>query len=89
MHQSEDLALVGGNDGVAGVISLAENRLLFPLKGGEGAITGGLWAHERAVISTSTGSVKIFESREDAGSEVGSFKPMKQLLFKILHLHRR
>jgi len=68
VHQSGDLALIGGNDGLAGVFSLPQNRLLKPLKGGQGAITGGLWADDRAVISTSTGSVKVFEDDQEVAS---------------------
>jgi hypothetical protein len=34
-----DLALVGGADGVAGVYSIAQNRVVQALKGGGGSIT--------------------------------------------------
>lgn len=69
VHDSGDLALVAGNDSVAGVFSLSQNRLLRPLDGEKGSITSGLWAYDRAVIATSSGVVKVFEAdREDSSS---------------------
>ncbi|KAI9820951.1 MAG: hypothetical protein M1832_003423 [Thelocarpon impressellum] len=64
-----DLALVGGVDGVAGVYSVMEDKLVQSLKGGGGAITDALWWGDRAVIATASGAVKIFEG----GSEFASF----------------
>lgn len=68
IDESGELALVGGSDGIAGVYSMSENRVLHALKGGGGAITGGVWAGSKAVISTSRGSVKVFEGQEEVAS---------------------
>lgn len=64
-----DLALVGGTDGVTGVFSISQNKVVQALKGGNGAITDVLWAGSRPTMSTSTGVVKVFHD----GSEVSSF----------------
>jgi pre-mRNA-processing factor 19 len=69
VHETGDVVLVGGSDGVAGIYSLSENKLVSSLKAGPGAVTGGVWAGSRAIVSTSAGGVKVFES----GQEVASF----------------
>ena len=61
--------MVGGIDGVAGVYSLAEKRIIVSLKGGGGSITDTVWMGNRAAIATSTGAIKIFEG----GIELASF----------------
>ena len=63
------LALVGGTDGIAGVYSLEQQRLLQPLKGDGGAIMDVVWAGSRALIATRQGHVKIFEG----SSELATF----------------
>lgn len=55
-------------DGVAGVYSLSQKRVLQTLKV-DGPITDAVWAGEKAVIATSTGAVKVFEN----GNEVAAF----------------
>ncbi|KAM5448323.1 putative RING-type E3 ubiquitin transferase [Microsporum audouinii] len=69
LNSSGSLALVGGVDGVAGVYSLSEKRVVASLKGGSGSITDSAWVGDKAVVSTSTGAVKVFENE----SEVASF----------------
>ena len=64
----EDLALIGGSDGVAGVYSISGQKVLSALKGGGGAITDGLWAGSRAVVSTASGKVKVFEAQQEVAS---------------------
>ena len=65
VNSSGELALIGGVDGIAGVYSLSEERLLQPLKGGGGAITDAVWARSRAVVATSAGRVKVFEGPQE------------------------
>ncbi|KAF3483396.1 cell cycle control protein [Arthroderma uncinatum] len=69
VNASGNLALVGGVDGVAGVYSLSEKRVVASLKGGSGAITDAAWVGDKAVIATSAGAVKVFENE----SEIASF----------------
>ncbi|WEW61106.1 WD domain-containing protein [Emydomyces testavorans] len=69
LNASGELALVGGVDGIAGVYSLSEKSIVAALKGGGGAITDTMWVSDKAVISTSSGAVKVFEN----GSEVAGF----------------
>ncbi|EEP80115.1 conserved hypothetical protein [Uncinocarpus reesii 1704] len=69
LNESGELALVGGVDGVAGIYSLTDRSIIASLKGGGGAITDAIWVKEKAVISTSTGLVKVFEN----GDEIASF----------------
>lgn len=71
MHSSGDLALVGGTDGAAGVYSVSQNQVLQSLDGGDGAITGTLWAGDKAVVSTSSGQVRVFSAKSDG--QIGSF----------------
>jgi len=68
VHESGATALVAGNDGAAGVVSLSENILLHPLNIGKGSATDGLWIHDRAVVASSTGSVKVFEKDQELSS---------------------
>ena len=60
---------MGGVDGVAGVYSIMENRLVRSLKAGGGAIKDGVWWGDRAVVATASGAVKIFED----GAETARF----------------
>ncbi|KAJ5966166.1 hypothetical protein N7481_012880 [Penicillium waksmanii] len=68
VNPTGELALVGGADGVVGVYSIAQKNVLQTLKA-DGPVTGGTWAGDKAVVASSTGSVKVFEN----GSEVASF----------------
>ncbi|OQE31512.1 hypothetical protein PENSTE_c001G10154 [Penicillium steckii] len=68
VNSTGELALVGGADGVVGVYSIAQKNVLQTLKA-DGPVTGATWAGEKAVVASSTGSVKVFEN----GSEVASF----------------
>lgn len=68
VHSSGQLALVGGTDGPVGVYSLAEKRVIQALQT-NGPVTDALWAGDKAVVASSTGTVKVFEG----GNEVASF----------------
>lgn len=65
IDESGDLALFGGADGVAGVFSVSQQKLVHVLKSGS-AVTATAWCGSKAVVATSAGSVKIFEN----GNEV-------------------
>jgi pre-mRNA-processing factor 19 len=62
------LALIGGVDGVVGVYSLSQKSVVQTLKT-DGPVTDATWAGDKAVVGSSTGSVKVFEN----GAEVASF----------------
>ena len=64
----DDLALVGGSDGVARIYSISNQKVVQALKGGGGAITDGLWVGSKAVISTASGKVKVFEAQKESAS---------------------
>ncbi|EFE44372.1 hypothetical protein TRV_00845 [Trichophyton verrucosum HKI 0517] len=68
LNSSGELALVGGTDGVAGIYSLPEKRVVASLKSGSGSITDSAWVGDKAVIATSTGAVKAFENESEAAS---------------------
>ena len=70
LHESEDLALFGGADGVAGVYSLSKAKVVWALKAGS-AVTATAWWGKRAIVATSAGSVKIFEQGKEI-AQVGS-----------------
>ena len=64
---SADRVLLGGVDGVAGIYSLSQRKLLQAFKGGA-AITSGIWAGSNSIISTSGGAVKVFQGDTEAAS---------------------
>ncbi|KAF2438350.1 Prp19-domain-containing protein [Karstenula rhodostoma CBS 690.94] len=71
---SGDLALFGGADGVAGVYSLSQQKLVHALKAGS-AVTTTTWWGVKAVVGTSAGTVKIFEDGNEIaqlGSHAGA-----------------
>lgn len=68
VHAKGDLALLGGSDGVADVFSISQNKLDQELPVGN-PVTDALWAGSKAIIGTSSGTVKVFEN----GVEVSSF----------------
>lgn len=53
---------------MVGVYSLPQKRVVETLKIG-GPVTDAVWAGEKAIVSSSTGSVKIFEN----GNELATF----------------
>ncbi|KAL9045934.1 MAG: hypothetical protein Q9214_001111, partial [Letrouitia sp. 1 TL-2023] len=61
LDASGDLALLGGNDGLAGVYSISQRTLLHKLNVGSYAVTDALWASNQAVLATSGGTVSVFE----------------------------
>ena len=65
VNATGNLALVGGFDGVAGVYSIPQRRIVQALKGGGGAITAATWAGNQAVIATSEGRIRTFESQQE------------------------
>ncbi|KAL8860010.1 MAG: hypothetical protein Q9178_003559 [Gyalolechia marmorata] len=64
-----DALLLGSSDGKIGVYSITEKAITEELDAGPAQITDTLWLGAKAVASTSTGNVKIFES----GLEVAGF----------------
>ncbi|KAJ5952555.1 Cell cycle control protein (Cwf8) [Penicillium vulpinum] len=68
INSTGDLALVGGVDGVVGVYSLSQKNVVQTLKT-DGPVTDATWAGNKAIVGSSTGSVKVFEN----GAEVASF----------------
>lgn len=69
IDESGDLVLLGGDNGVAGVYSVSQNKVVREMEAGSGAVTDAIWAGARAIVSTSSGVIKIFED----GAEISSF----------------
>ncbi|KAL8661181.1 MAG: hypothetical protein Q9202_005839 [Teloschistes flavicans] len=65
--QSESV-LVGGRDGTVRVYSVREKTIIQEMNAGPGMVTDAIWAGNRAITSTITGNVKLFEN----GLEVAS-----------------
>jgi len=64
--------IVGGSEGVAGIFSISENKLQKSFKAGS-AITDAAWYKTDAVVSTTSGAVKVFGSSETSfSSHAGS-----------------
>lgn len=62
-NETGDSVIVGGTDGVAGIFSISENKLQKSFKAGS-AITDAVWYGTDAVVSTSSGGVKVFGNNE-------------------------
>ncbi|RAH82160.1 cell cycle control protein [Aspergillus japonicus CBS 114.51] len=68
VNSSGELAIVGGADGTASVYSVSQKQVVQALPA-SGPITSAAWAGEKAIIASSTGSVKVFEN----GAEIANF----------------
>ncbi|KAF1943724.1 ubiquitin-protein ligase E4 [Clathrospora elynae] len=78
LHESGDLALFGGADGVAGVYSLPQGKVVHALKAGS-AVTATAWWSSRAVVATSAGTVKIFEDATEIAQVASHAGPVVAL----------
>ncbi|KAH7113793.1 WD40-repeat-containing domain protein [Dendryphion nanum] len=70
LDESGDLALFGGADGIAGIYSLSEQKVVHALKAGS-PVTTTTWWGGKAVVATASGIIKIFEGGEEI-AELGS-----------------
>lgn len=61
MNASQELALVGGVDGVSGVYSLSEGNLSRVLPSQDGAITDAAWWGSRPITASASGVVRLWE----------------------------
>jgi len=55
-----DLALFGGDDGIADVFSISQNQVVQELAAGA-PVTVAMWARDTAILSTSAGTVKGYK----------------------------
>lgn len=69
VNASCDTLLLGSSDGKVDVYSILERGITEELEVGSAQVTDTLWIGTKAVASTSTGNVKIFE----CGQEIASF----------------
>lgn len=60
LNASQELALVGGVDGVTGVYSLLEGSLARVLPSQDGAITDATWWDTRPIIASASGVVRVW-----------------------------
>lgn len=65
IDETGDLALLGGSDGIVGVYSVSQKKVVQALKGSGGGVTDAVWAGSKAVVATSNGSVKVFQDGVD------------------------
>jgi pre-mRNA-processing factor 19 len=56
--------LFGGTDGVAGIYSISQAKVIDTLKCGS-PVTATAWWGSRAIVATSAGTVKVFEGAEE------------------------
>ncbi|KAJ0418405.1 WD40-repeat-containing domain protein [Aspergillus carlsbadensis] len=68
INSAGDSALVEMAEGVVGVFSLSQKQVLQSLQA-NGPVIDAIWAGEKAVVASATGTVKVFEG----GNEVASF----------------
>ena len=60
-NASHDTLLTGGDNGIAGIYDVSTNEIVQELDVGSGTVTDAAWAGARAIVSTSSGVVKVFE----------------------------
>ncbi|RDW94838.1 hypothetical protein BP5796_00601 [Coleophoma crateriformis] len=63
LDSAGELALFGGKDGVAGVYSIAENKVQQSFQVGS-AVTDAVWFGSQPIVSSASGAVKIFGENE-------------------------
>jgi pre-mRNA-processing factor 19 len=63
VDEDGQLVIVGGSEGVAGVYSIADNKVQQSFKAGS-AITDAVWYGNQPVVSTTSGAVKVFGDSE-------------------------
>ena len=63
--------LLGGSHGKISVYSIKEKAVTEELNAGSAQVTATLWIGSKAVASTSTGNVKMFESGQETASFSG------------------
>ncbi|KAF2999690.1 hypothetical protein E8E13_002497 [Curvularia kusanoi] len=78
VDESGDLALFGGADGVAGVFSTSQQKLVQVLKAGS-AVTATAWWGSRAVVATAAGTVKVFENGNEIAQMGSHASPVTSL----------
>lgn len=90
MNATGDLALVGGANGIAGVWSIPEKKVLRELDVGS-AITDAIWIDDRAAVATADGHVKIIRDRDEVATFRGhsgavtalALHPCKEILASV------
>lgn len=68
LNKTGDMAILGGTEGVAGVYSISEKRVVNSLNYGGGVVTAAIWAEDRAIIASSSGSIKVFDGESEVGN---------------------
>lgn len=63
VDEAGQLVILGGADGAAGVYSISKKKVQHKFKAGS-AVTGAAWYGSSPVVSTSSGSVKVFGDDE-------------------------
>lgn len=72
VDEAGQLVVFGGNDGVAGIFSIPENKVVESFKAGA-AVTDSVWFGNQPVVSTASGAVKVFgDSAISFASHAGS-----------------
>jgi len=88
LDEAGQLVILGGSDGIAGVYSIPENTVQQSFKVGS-AVTSAVWYGSQPVVSTSSGSVKVFGDNETtfkshAGSANGlALHPCGEILASV------
>lgn len=68
MDETGDLALVGGADGIAGIYSVSEQRLVKTLKSDDGTVNGVDWVGRQAATASSSGVVRLWSAQDNAST---------------------
>jgi pre-mRNA-processing factor 19 len=67
---SGEFALVGGSNGLAGVYSIPQQKLLTPLEANDGSIVDVVWAGQRPVTGSASGILRIWNGKGSDSTSV-------------------
>ncbi|KAF1989973.1 WD40 repeat-like protein [Aulographum hederae CBS 113979] len=67
VDESGEVALFGGSEGIASILSIADQKEMGTIKCNS-AITAAVWSKQRAIVATAAGEVKVFET----GAEIAN-----------------
>ncbi|KAL2075670.1 hypothetical protein VTL71DRAFT_613 [Oculimacula yallundae] len=63
LNEAGELVIFGGSDGLAGVYSIAEEKVQQSFKAGS-AVTDAVWYGNQPIVATAAGAVKVFGQTE-------------------------
>ena len=63
-----NLALLGSSNGSIEVFSLSDTKAIHTYEGDGSAITDAIWSGSRAIVASSTGTIRVFDEDRETSS---------------------